>query len=106
MSSVGGCNTIQMLRAEENKVIQTLVAKRSNEPLDVSSAIGRPSWSANDLDPLFGQVLVKAFCEFGIPVMLDESYFQPRVACLPYERLGLSIDPARIGMQSGWREND
>jgi len=74
MGPVGTCNTIEMLRTEENKMVQAFVPQRAKKPLYECLAIGRTPRSSNGFGPHSGQGSIKAPREFPVPVMLDESY--------------------------------
>ncbi len=67
MTSIGSCDAVQMSYAEEDKVIQALVAQRANEPIDERLAVGGTPRGANDLGPLMGHGLVKAVWELAVP---------------------------------------
>jgi hypothetical protein len=106
VTSIDSRDAIQMSYAEEYEVIQALVAQRANEPFNERLAVRRTAGSAHDLDPLFGQSLVKVAWKLPIPVVLDELHSEARFTGALHEIFGLSRHPNLVGMQRGGREFD
>jgi hypothetical protein len=106
MNAIGSCHVVQMLCAEENKVVQTFVPQRAQKPLHECLAIGGTTRSANCFGPHLCQGSIKTPRKFAIPIVLDESHPQARVARFLHERLGLRRHPRFVGMQRSSRKDD
>jgi len=84
---IRSCYAVQMPRAEEHEVSQTLAAQRANESLDKRLAIGCHPGAADHFSPFSGQFLVEGVRKLGIAVMLDVTNPQTTVASLFDKRM-------------------